>query len=126
MEITPSIVLGNGQVERFPFNDFYKADDPQTVAQMRRLAEKMGEALRNDLEPGHASNATKSRRRRSPRAQQRTGAYFANQVEVKVASPVRKVPVFWITSDGINSLAYEASHGNMARVLQQFAGQDGI
>jgi hypothetical protein len=122
----PSITLTPNQGERFPFNEFFKLATPETMAALKKVADEMGMALMNDLGRGHASNSPNPRRRRSAHGQRRTGAYFANQVHVDVANPVQKVPVVWISSTGKNSLAYEASHGNMARILQQFSGREGL
>jgi hypothetical protein len=111
-------VSNNG---RNPFDDFFKqnTNNPKTWGAMKDLAVRMETALKEDLRKGHQSN--NPRTRRNQKKQERGGAYFATQVKTSVPYPARKIPVFFITSTAKNSLAYEASHANMVRVLAMFA-----
>lgn len=118
MEIQPRIELDPNGMGQSPFNDFHLSSDPLTLREMERLAIDMSTALKADFEQGHQSN--NPRTQRSTHRQRVGGGYFSVQVQSTVL-PGRKIPIFYITSTAVNALKYEASHGNMTRILAKFA-----
>lgn len=119
--VDPQIQLDPQGAQRYPFADFYKANQDRTRVYTEMLAQNMLEDLQTDFEEGHQSN--NPLRQRNRRNQQRGGAYFSVQTYLTLDPQFRKLPVFYITSTAVNSLAYEASHGNMQRLLATYAAR---
>jgi hypothetical protein len=111
--------MGTSGNDRFPYQEFFKFNDPKMMDELEKLARDMTTALKADFYRGEQS--TNPRRQRTQKNIERTGAYFADQVQVAVMNPAQKLPVFYIVSTANSSMQYEAAHGNMQRILQQFS-----
>lgn len=111
---------------RNPYDSFYKSGDPMTTLALNNLATRMSIALQNDYRIGYPSNDPHRKNPRSRYDELRGGSYFANNTHVTVFAPPKKAPTFYITNIAPHSLKFEASHGNMARVLAKFAAMEGM
>jgi hypothetical protein len=97
----------------------YKANLPQTLSQLEILVIKMKNALQDDYRKGWQSN--NPRRFRSQKNMEQGGGYFANNVKwTIIRNGQKRIPIAFIANVAPNAMKFEASHGNMARILQQF------
>lgn len=126
IKLDPNGMRATNGNTRNPYDSFYKANDPLTVRALQKLAADMTAYLQNDYMIGYPSNDPNRKNPRSRYNQLVGGSYFANNTHLTVFAPPRKAPTFYITNVAPHSLKFEASHGNMARVLAKFASLNGM
>lgn len=109
-----------------PYDTFFKDGQLMTYRVLQKLATDMRNALQADYEVGYPSNDPNRKNPRSRYDELTGGSYFSNNTHLTLFAPPKKTPTFFITNVAPNALRFEASHGNMARVLAKFASQNGM
>lgn len=104
-----------------PFDPLFKASPQQLRAAVELQVIRMAAELDRDYREGYQSN--NSRRNRKAKEQEVGGGYFGNMTNWGLLTNSNKgIPIGFVSNIAPNALRFEASHGNMRRLLDRFAG----